>query len=293
MNSEGNDDQSKKEGWSWTVAPAIPSADGRIWVKLLAYDGEYPFSYVYEHPAITTQGTLLYDVETWLSDIWRAPSGRLYAAGEAGQMHTYDHGRWYVNQTPVRSMLTCVWGLDDDHIYATTKGGIFLLDGKNWNYVTKGHDVYIDRLRGIASDDLYAVGRHGLMLHFDGTSWHRLDIPTNMNLKAVYPIDRKIVYAVGHQGIVLIGSGNRWKVLDFGDIDFVDVVEYQDNIYIAATEKGVFRLQDDELVTFRDDIRASRLTTGGGFFCVAGNLSIHRFDGKSWESYNYTISSEA
>jgi hypothetical protein len=190
-------------------------------------------------------------------------------------------------------MLTCIWGLDEEHIYATAKGVVLRLEGRNWTYATTGHDLHIDRLRGIANNDLYAVGRRGLMLHFNGTTWHRVDVPTNLDLNAVYPVNRETVYAVGAEGVILIGGGNYWRALDFSDIDFVDVAEYQGNIYIAATEKGIFRLQDDELITVRSDVHATRLTTSGGFFCVAGNLSIHRFDGSSWESYHYTISPAA
>ena len=295
MNNRENGDQvtnedSSEEEWSWTAAPAIPGADGRIWVKLLAYDGEYPVSYIYEHPTISTPANSVYEVDAWLADLWRSPHGNLYAAGEAGRVHSYRNGRWHVTKTPASSMLTCIWGPDDSQIYATTKGAILRFDGEQWTFATTNHDYYIDRLRGTSGQDIYAVGRRGLMLHFDGRSWRVIDVPTNLDLSAVCPVARDLAYVVGPEGIVMIGSGNYWKLLDFDDIDFVDVAEYQGVIYLAAAEKGILRLENDELIPCLTDIQATRLTAAGGFLCAAGDLSVHRFDGNNWESYHYVVS---
>lgn len=291
MNTDNFDEPNQEDIWSWSAAPAIPVSDGRIWSKLLAYDGEYAVSYVYEHPNITSKGSLIYEVDAWLADLWRAPSGYLYAVGEGGKIHKYKNGNWHVSQTSEKSMLSSVWGLDDQNIYTTGEGFILCLENEKWVYATRDHNNYIDRLRGVSNDDLYAVGRRGLMLHFDGKSWNRIDVPTNMDLNAIHPIDSDNVYVVGAEGIVLVGSKNCWKVLNFGEIDFVDVMAYQGNIYIAATEKGVFRLSNDDLIPLRNDIRATRLTADGSVLCVAGGLSINTFDGKGWESYTYSLQS--
>jgi hypothetical protein len=290
MNAGRDEAQSSEEEWSWTAGPAIPEADGRIWVKLLAYDGEYAVSYVYEHPSITSPGNLIYEVDAWLADLWRAPDENLYAAGEGGAVHVFDGKTWRRIQTPERAMLSSVWGPDEEMVYATGEGVILQRQGGSWVYASRGHGGYIDRLRGIARDDLYAVGRFGLMLHFDGAKWERLDVPTNVHLNGVFAVDPKTVYAVGAEGIVLVGSPGTWKALNLGEIDFVDVAEYQGRIYLAATEQGLFRLEEEQLIPIRSDVRATRLTNASGFLCVAGNLSIHRFDGVSWESYNYTVS---
>lgn len=278
------------EEWSWTLAPAIPENDGRVWVKLLAYDGEYPVSYIYEHPDMSKPEVLLYEVDAWLADLWCSADGTLYAAAEGGEIHTYVYGRWHVTQTPESSMLASVWGLDNGTVFATGEGVILRLKDNHWIYDSKGHGVYIDSIRGLSDNDIYAVGRAGLILHFDGHSWNRCDAVTNVHLNAVCPVGHDRVYIAGAAGTILIGSCNKWKILSFEDIDFVDVVNYKDNIYLAALGKGLFRLdRDEQLVSVREDIKAVRLVSRGGYLCVAGDLSFHRYNGNIWESRTYTV----
>ncbi len=284
-----DEERGSPDDWSWTAAPAIPSKDGRIFVKLLAYDGEYPVSWVYEHPNVTQPGATLYQADAWLSDLWRASDGRLFAAAEGGQVHAFNGERWQVVQTPATSMIASVWGVDDRTIYATTEGAIFQLLEDAWQLVTSGHQVYIDRIHGLTADNIYAVGRRGLMLHFDGRAWRRLDVPTGMDLNAVRVTDRGTVIAVGVGGTVLEGNADRWSALQFEDIDFLDVVDYRGSVFLAAGYLGIFRLDGKGLVPFRTDIHVVRLTTGADVFCAAGDLSFHCFDGREWQTYSYKI----
>lgn len=290
MNASENDSyQDNDDDWSWTVAPAISAPDGRIWTKVVGYDGEYSVSYIYEHPSISQPASLLYEIDDWLADLWRTPSGHLYTMDEAGQVHIYDGKRWSVTQTGEKSLLTCVWGLDDKSIYATAKGVILQRTEGRWTYATKGHKNSIDRLRGLTDNTVYAVGRRGLMLHFDGRKWHRIDVPTNLHLNAVCAVSADTIYAVGAEGIVLKGAGTHWLVYELGTIDLLDVVAFQEEIYVAAGHQGLFRLGEGELVEVRSDINAVRLTSNDHFLDVAGGLSIHQFDGKQLKSYLYTV----
>jgi hypothetical protein len=275
--------------WSWTAAPAIPDAAGHVLVKLLAYDGEYSVSYVYDHPKASASGQVLYQADTWLADLWRMPDGRLYAAGQGGGVHSYFGGRWDVTQTPESSMLSCIWGLSEEALYATADGAILRREGNVWRYFTKGHGAYLDYIRGSSQNDLYAVGRAGLLLHFDGLSWQRVQPPTNADLNAVCVVDPARVYIVGDHGVVLVGAKNSWSIVHAGEVDLVDVGVYQGNLYIAASDSGLLRLEGHNVVSVRRDMKPVRLRADDTFLCAAGALSFHRFDGSNWEDYTYTL----
>ncbi|MFO0674339.1 MAG: hypothetical protein U0235_32795 [Polyangiaceae bacterium] len=106
MSSEEEDD------WSWTVAPAIPRDDGSVVVKVLAYDGESPTSYVYEHADVQAPPVNDYEVEAWLSDLWMAPNGTLFAPGEEGRLHVRTKSGWTLSQSPTEALLTAAWAPD-------------------------------------------------------------------------------------------------------------------------------------------------------------------------------------
>lgn len=281
---------SEDNEWSWTVAPAIPLADGRIFVKILAYDGEFPVSYVYEHPSISRQGKLIYEVNLWLADMWLSDDETLYVTSEEGEIHIYKNGEWIVMQTPEDSMLSSIWGINNNHVFASGEGAILRMDGNAWIYTTKDQNVYIDCVRGKSPNNIYAVGRRGLILHFDGSQWNQCDSPTNVNLNSVCPKNENESYVVGAEGIVLIGNQSNWKILNFDDIDFVDVVEYLGKIYIAGLENGLFCLDGENLIEVNKDIHAVRLVSQNNYLCVSGDLSFYRYDGNNWESYTYQIS---
>jgi hypothetical protein len=285
-------DDNQAGGWSWSVAPALPASDGRIFTKVLAYDGEYAVSYVYEHASMGAPGSVLLEVEGWLSDLWLSPLGNLYAAGESGRIHFRSAGEWRLLRTPAASMLNSVWGASDREVFAVAKDGLVSGSATNeWNYVAKAKDPR--RLRGTSRNDVYAVGHRGLMLHFDGRDWRTLELPTNMHLNAAWPVSADLVYVVGPEGVLLIGAEGRWRVLEIDEVDLLDVVQYRDDVFVAAGTMGLFRLQGDELVLIRDDINATRLTVDYGAMFVAGALSFHRYDGKDWQSYRYTFTPDS
>ena len=44
-------------------------------------------------------------------------------------------------------------------------------DGKKWNLIDSDFPVTLRGLYGLASDDMWAVGNEGVILHYDGETW--------------------------------------------------------------------------------------------------------------------------
>src|SRR6185503_15464031 len=70
---------------------------------------------------------------------------------------------------------------------------------------------------GSAADDVYLVGQHGALVHWDGKAWSRIDVSAqgvtvNDSLFTVAGISKNDVWVVGGtgQGLVLHYDGVAW-----------------------------------------------------------------------------------
>ena len=94
----------------------------------------------------------------------------------------------------------------------------------DWQYLTPRPAR--DALNGVwvaESNEVYAVGENGLILHFDGAEWRRMESGTVENLNCVHG-DADEVYAAGRNGTVLRFDGNQWSpVADAPENHYQDV----------------------------------------------------------------------
>jgi hypothetical protein len=63
------------------------------------------------------------------------------------------------------------------------------------------------RLWGTASDNLYAVGSQGTILHRDESGWQAMDSPTSEELMDVWGLGPDPMFAVGYNGTILRWDG--------------------------------------------------------------------------------------
>lgn len=115
------------------------------------------------------------------------------------------------------------WANGRDDIYVVGEGletFVVHYDGEQWNPMempppeSPGSD---DRLRGVwgtGAGDVFAVGDHGVIYHYDGTAWHRQQSPVETNLIDVAGFGPDRVYAVGADGVVLEYAGERWRSIE-------------------------------------------------------------------------------
>ena len=189
-----------------------------------------------------------------------------------------------------KDMISSIWGLNENRIFATGNGVVIYFDGRSWKSVVSGYPTYFEQIHGSSLDNLYAVGRGGLLVHYDGQDWKKIEIPTNLSLNTVFTASRERVVLAGVEGIVLQGQEGVWEVIQFEGLDFVDVHVFDGETFLAASGDGLFVLKDKQLICIRDDIKVSRLRALNGKLYAAGGMSIHSFDGIEWKRYDYTIS---
>ncbi|MCY1077298.1 hypothetical protein [Archangium lansingense] len=82
----------------------------------------------------------------------------------------------------------------------------------------------LESIHGSGSNDVWAVGRLGTLIHWDGTQWSVVDSGMSVDLHAVWTVGPKDAWAVGERGTVLHWDGVRWSRVNVGvDNPFVDV----------------------------------------------------------------------
>jgi len=127
------------------------------------------------------------------------------------------------------------------------------------------------------AEDIYAVGGHGDVWHYDGQHWRQLAFPSNTFLFSVCCAQDGQVYIAGYQGVVFAGRGDRWRKIHSGGLialPFVDMVWYEDRVW-CTNENGFWTIHDDQLHYVSDlpaeiSVCAGNLSVNDGVMLVAG-----------------------
>jgi hypothetical protein len=170
------------------------------------------------------------------------------------------------------------------------RGMVYRLDAlSRWTRIDEGlpDSFNIQAIHGFEASDIYAVGRHGELWHYNGTEWMKRELPTNVNLTSVKCTADGIVYIGGHSGILIHGRGNTWAIIDHEETedDIWDLEWFNGHLYVS-TMRAIYKLNEDELapVDFGDDPPKScyQLSAAKGVMWSNGEYDIMSFDGRSW-----------
>jgi hypothetical protein len=149
-------------------------------------------------------------------------------------------------------------------------------------------DVFgFESIHGFSENDLYAVGWHGEIWHFDGSRWDRIESPTDLLLNKVFCAQDGNVYICGHQGMLIRGRGSAWQVIEHGDTqaDLWDLQGFNGKLYLSSM-RMLFALEEDRLkpVDTGDEIPATcyHLDAADGIMWSIGAKDILQFDGQTW-----------
>jgi hypothetical protein len=161
-----------------------------------------------------------------------------------------------------------------------------------WNRIDAGllgtAELDFEDIDGSSLTDLYAVGIHGVIYHFDGKRWHDLQSPTNQSLSNVRCVSKDEVYICGNSGTLLRGNSRRgWRVLADGEIDdhLWGMAVFKGEIYVASTG-GIHAFDGSDLraVDFGElDLTSfNRLDASSTSLWSFGTQQIAWFDGDRW-----------
>ncbi|MFN8642953.1 MAG: cytochrome P460 family protein [Candidatus Binatia bacterium] len=153
-------------------------------------------------------------------DLWWisiAPiGGDFYLAGDGGLILQYhpETGRFTRHATPGTARLFGIWGAAANDLWAVgadpdnpdTGGVLWRFEGTDWraidpSSVRPGGLPQLFKVWGRASDDVYAVGFRGVVLHWNGSAWSVVDSA------AANPRNRQLFTVNGTASLTAIVGG--------------------------------------------------------------------------------------
>lgn len=114
---------------------------------------------------------------------------------ESGVSYGYTFGR------------NAMWSTSNNELYSIVDR-IYKYDGQKWSVNGWAYNT-INDIRGTAPEDIYVVGMHGLINHYDGKQWTYIDeySSTIANFYSVQPFKNEIFILVSYLGDAYVVRG--------------------------------------------------------------------------------------
>ena len=261
------------------------------------------------------QITSLPTVTTW-EKVWGTSASDLFLMGEAGNVYRGDGQTWTRELSTILSSRTVLsaWGASPDNAYfvgriadvehiltdtvADTPYSAYWDEPilENYNGVTFSavgltevkwglYDIW-----GSASDDIFAVGFNGTVLHYNGTAWSVMFTggTSPVWLNSVWGSSDSSVFASGSDGALLHYDGTSWRVIPThtGE-DLWDVWGLSDtSVYLAGTNGTVLRYNGAGISRMTTPISNTLYSIWGSsednLWAVGWAGKLLHYDGAAW-----------
>ena len=186
----------------------------------------------------TTSHTIIWQADTLgdfmsdLSDVWgTSPDnvwavGFLYLGNSGTNVLHYDGKKWEAAnyfKTDLKGIYgfseTDIWAVGSDPIYPFRDALIAHYDGNSWSTKEIIPDTEpLNKIWGTSSNDLFAVGSKGIILHYNGSKWTKMQSGKSYSLQDVWGFASDDVYAGGggnaeSYAVLLHYDGSSWKAI--------------------------------------------------------------------------------
>lgn len=184
-------------------------------------------------------------VSSRLDALWQPNKGPVLAMGEPmGYVEITPQGATEVGLPNVNGQFSSMWGFNDDHIYACGGAEPLALYRRlgTWTELPLPADPpHLADVAGLGMQDIYFVGDHGSILHFDGRDVRRLDVPTTRYLTGITALDDKHLVACGYNGVLLMGNKHGWRLIPTGSDDEILSIARWDGAAYFGLGNDMFR----------------------------------------------------
>lgn len=252
-------------------------------------------------------GPITYFTRLWGSspnDVWVVGIGEM-----AETMWHYDGVKWTPYNKNLSTSFMGIYGFGEKEIFAGDEDGfIYKYDGE-WNKLQRltieGYNYsIIDRIWGLSSSDLYAVGSvwssndsigyKGAVWHYDGKTWKNLNLPHIKNVYTNIQVQQStgnifledIKKEPGFPEAAYIYQNNSLTKL-CSAFNSINIRSLNDEIYIQ-NEKLIYKYKNNKLVLWKDFtgtiyetnlfLRNEKDMIGG-----AGTGQLVHYNGDNWE----------
>lgn len=177
-------------------------------------------------------------VSSRLDALWKPDKGPVLAMGEPlGYVEVTPQGATEVALPNIKGQFSSMWGFNDDHIYACGNYDPLAFNRRQGSWMELPLPADPPQLRdvgGLSPQDVYFVGDHGAILHFDGRQIRALDVPTTRYLTGIVALDDKYLVACGYNGVLLMGNKRGWRLIPTaGDGEILAVAKWDGAVYFG------------------------------------------------------------
>jgi len=141
-----------------------------------------------------------------------------------------------------------------------------------------------------SDSDIYAVGGHGDVWHFDGSQWRQMGFPSNVQLATVTCAADGNVYISGEGGSLWIGRKSTWKRVYKGESSLLwnDALWFDNKLWLASDYQ--FRIWNgkelEQPVTHNGEpvFINGHMDAYDGVLAIASSSVVMTFDGNEWRT---------
>lgn len=208
----------------------------------------------------------------------REIDGQLWACGQRGQVY--------------RRFAQDDWRHVDQGLFVDLDPDKFATPGDLAEAMVSG--PMLECVDGSSESDVYVVGLHGFMAHFDGKQWRKVDLRTDEHLTWVRCYGPGEVWACGFNGTLIKGNA-RDGFKEMSSVDdnqtWVCLSKFQDKVYLSA-EEGLHVFDGKKIAPVKTKLKpelqdAWRVDHADGVLWSIGVKDLARFDGKTWERIHH------
>jgi hypothetical protein len=121
-------------------------------------------------------------------------------------------GVWQTMNSGTQETLYGIWGSSGNDVFAVGRSGIILhYDGIEWKSMSSGTSAWLASPWLHSPASAYVVGHSGTILHFNGYLWTPMNSGTNALLTSVWGNSETEVFAVGYSGTILHYNETSWS----------------------------------------------------------------------------------
>lgn len=150
------------------------------------------------------------------------------------------------NPLPQGNTLKAVWGSGSNDVFAVGSYGTILhYDGIEWQVMDSGTTQNLNGVWGSNGDNVFAVGSGGTILHYDGAVWGPMSSGTTRDLNGVWGSSASNVFAVGSYGTIRRYDGSSWRSISSGTTNTLNGIwGSAANDIFVVGDKGTIRRYD-------------------------------------------------
>lgn len=144
-------------------------------------------------------------------------------------------------------------------------------------------------IAGLSETDLYVVGSHGAVFHYDGRQWSRIDVGIDDDLTAIYCESPQEIWLCGANGYIFVGNARAgFRNLSSANDNqtLLSIAKFRGVLYVSSS-LGIYAFNGSQLEAVHTSLvpeiaDANVLEATPNSLWSFGFKDLVRFDGNSW-----------